>query len=118
MEFRVTRTSLWGDKKPCEGVVFKKYDRIERREKTEEEYDRRARGWGSLPWRQEGSDHIIGDGYIQRTFKKGASGWFIKLNSLKALMEFIESVENEVVIYEDYMNPNIKVIEIYDDYRE
>lgn len=119
MKFKVTRTSNFNEKKqPCEGVKLEKYDYIERIFCDDEEFFDRNYANSEGLWRSKGINHTTFCSGIQRTLPNDREGWFIGLNSLEELIEFIKKVDNKIVIQECYDNETIYEIEIYDDYRE
>lgn len=124
MNFLVERTSERCDEdnpKPCddERLVFEEYDEIEIRTCTEEIFNKKFSEQEGL-WRSKGINHNTykNGEYIQRTFPNAKKGWFIELNSLEELMEFINKYANDVVITKSMFNHEIKCIEIYDTWRE
>ncbi len=116
MKFLITRTSDWGDEKPCEGVVKKRYDDIEIRTlKSVEAFDKKF-GSREGGWLSKGENHTINkDGYIQRTHKNKQEGWFIEIKSLEDLMKFKDAMGCEIIVSKKSL---INKIEIYDGYRE
>ena len=44
--------------------------------------------------------------------------WGIKIGSLRELMNFVDAVENEVIIKKSMVDDKTPCLEIYDDYRE
>lgn len=119
MEFEITRTSTWGETKPCEEAYRKKIIRIDERGfRNPEEYKERLHE----DWFAEGFNHRIVDphGYyetehIYREFDDEI--WAIKINSLEELLELKEKY-GDLVIENCFKNKSINSIEIYDYYRE
>ena len=107
MIFKITRTSMSSEDKPCEEafqVVFPVYDH--RVFKTFEEHD--ARFPNSL-WLSRGTEHKVEpDGISRRMADR--QGWAVNLDTLDQLMALV-SKYGDCIIGND-------MIEIYDDYRE
>lgn len=120
MKFLVKRTSSY-DEKPCndERLVFEKYDRIEVRTCTEEEFNKKYSDREGL-WRSKGTNHRTCNSgkYIQRTFPNAEEGWFIELDTLEQLIEFKKTCGHELIIGEGLFNREIVCLEIYDTWRE
>ena len=116
MEFRVSRTSLFGTGKPCDGARLEDRSYWETRTCTEEQFNK----WYSERegfWRSKGSDHRIDkDGFICR--KMGpVKTWVIDIRDIKQLLSFAD--ENDLVVSSLNEGPGKAYgIEIYDDYRE
>lgn len=121
MKFKVSRTSIFGDKKPCDGVTLEKFDYIERRSCSEEEFNKVLAKIEGL-WRSKGINHTTFENEyskgIQRTFPQDEEGWFIELNSLEDLIQFMNKVGKGIVLGKYWGNESIYEIEIYDAYRE
>lgn len=123
MKFKIIRSSIWDDEiLPCselldKGIKLEVYSDIDIRNfRGFDEFDKFTGKKNS--WLSKGVNHCINkDGNIQREFPNKNKGWFLEINSLEELMEF-KSKYDEIIIREDYKNPMINVIEIYDDYRE
>lgn len=121
MEFEISRTSMWNDKKPCEEAYKKQIIRIDERGfETFEEHDER------LPkdkkWLEEGFNHKIISAnnkcdhqHIYREFNDEI--WCIKINSLEELLK-LQDKYGDIVLSTCFKNDNIRELEIYDDYRE
>lgn len=90
MKFKVSRTSIRDDRKPCEEAVKQTYTRVE---------------VGTL------------GRYIQREFPNDAVGWFVEINTLDELLHFQQKY-GDIILTKDYYNPEVLELEIYDDYRE
>jgi hypothetical protein len=113
MKFRITRTSVYDNVKPCEKAVEGTHLYTHTRTCTEEEFNKRFAHREGL-WRSEGINHRVDSrGYIQREDER--EGFLIEINSLEELLELITEVDCPVVISKDNPMPEI---EIYDDYRE
>lgn len=118
MKFKVRRTSLWDNEKPCKEAFQETYSRIEVRTlRSFEEFDEKF-GEREGSWLLKGINHCINEmGYIQREFPDGEVGWFVEINTLEELLNFREKYGN-IVITKAWENPSILELEIYDDYRE
>lgn len=120
MEFKISRTSIWGEDKPCKEAYEKKIIRIDERDfKSFEEHDNR---FPNRKWESEGFNHKIlqpnnkyDTPHIYREFNDEI--WAIEINTLEELINF-HNKYGELVIKQSYENPNISEIEIYDDWRE
>ena len=94
---------------PC----FKKsYDWIEVRTfKSFEEFDSTF-GSSEGTWLSKGSNHRINEeGFIERTFKNEAKGWFVEINSIEELMELKEKIKSPITLSKDWSNRNITLME-------
>jgi len=118
VKFKVKRTSLWDGEQPCNNATEEKYTRFEVRTLNSfEEFDKRF-GSNEDKWLSKGINHCINErGYVQREIPDVSIGWFIEINSLEELMKFYKE-NGELIIRGCWDNPNINIIEIYDDYRE
>jgi len=67
-------------------------------------------------WYKEGYNHRLIDGQITRDMPS-REGWFVELDSLTSLIDFIKEWGG-IVIGETETNPPMFEIEIYDGYRE
>ena len=121
MEFEISRTSMWHDKKPCEEAYKKQIIRIDERgfETFEEHNERLPR---DKKWLEEGFNHKIipannkfDHQHIYREFNDEI--WCIKINSLEELLALQDKYEN-IILSTSFKNNNIRELEIYDDYRE
>ena len=121
MEFKISRTSIWNDEKPCEEAYKKQTIRIDERGfETFEEHDKVLSN--CKKWLEEGFNHKIipanneiDHQHIYREFNDEI--WCIKINSLEELLELQDKYGN-IVLTTCYENNNIRELEIYDDYRE
>ena len=109
----ISRTSDWSNCKPCEGAFEDSYIKVDERmidtpEKFKLKSDREE-------WYKNGENHRVENGHIKRDFE--FKGWFININSLDQLNQFVKTY-GDIVIYQNYSNPDTLEIEIYDDYRE
>lgn len=111
--FIVTRTSIYGNKRPCKEAKRAPYTRIDERTFN----DPAKIDWvgGLEEWYGNGTNHRVTNGHIQRDFEDSA--WFVEFESLDDLMAFVNRY-GAVVIGEWYSNHDIRYIEIYDGYRE
>ena len=53
-----------------------------------------------------------------KTNAKYPNSWGIEINSLEELMDFKRDVGSKLVINQSYIDKQLPMIEIYDDYRE
>lgn len=51
------------------------------------------------------------DGYIERTFKNGAEGWFVEINSMEELIALKEKIKSPITLSKDWSNRNITLME-------
>lgn len=112
MKFKISRTSTCCNQ-PCIEAKKEKCMRVDERtvdspDKLNVENDREN-------WFKKGTNHRIENGHIKRDIED--EDWFIEVNTLKDLIKFQEKY-GDIIIYQSWMNKNIKEIEIYDDYRE
>lgn len=115
MIYTVSRTSLWGDEKPCEEAVKRSFENWDIRACSEEQYDREHDAHQA--WRSDGKNHKITDeGYIARQFDDVVD-WSVEINNLEELNSFIVK-HGSVVISKNVFMCNVFDIEIYDDARE
>ena len=121
MEFEITRTSIWGDEKPCKEAYKKQIIRIDERgfETFEEHNERLSR---DKKWTEEGFNHKIispnnnfDHQHIYREFNDEI--WCIKINSLEELLR-LQDKYGKIILGTCYKNDNIRSLEIYDDWRE
>jgi hypothetical protein len=113
MKFRITRTSVCDNVKPCEKAVKGKYLYICTRTYTEEEFNKRFAHRDGL-WRSKGINHRVNkDGNIQRDDEREC--FIIEFNTLEELVQFVET-NGDIVV--STLDSNIPTIEIYDGYRE
>ena len=121
MEFKITRTSLWSEDKPCNEAYIKKIIRIDERGFSSfEEHDEKLPR--DTKWLEEGFNHKIVSAnkrcthnHIYREFNDEI--WAIKIDTLEDLLKLTDKY-GDLVITTAYENNNIYEIEIYDDYRE
>jgi hypothetical protein len=111
MKFKITRTSEWNEKSPCEEAkqgMGKVYDE---RTCTEEYFDLNlAKHYNGLKWKERGSEHtVLPNGNIKRRLEDSPY-WTIEINTLEELIALSEKY-GEIILDGDS-------IEIYDDYRE
>ena len=118
MIFQVTRTSGWDDKKPWDNGIPIRLVRVETRAlRTPEEFDMKF-GMREGKWIEKGTNHRVdARGYITRD-RELVDEWGIEINSLEELMKFQETVGEELVLRNSWIENKTPCIEIYDDYRE
>lgn len=114
MKFIVSRTSMYGDDKPCDEASKMTYTRIDMRGADDPSKIPAYKENSSL-WYDEGTNHRIVKGKIMRDFEE--TGWFIEINSLEELLEF-QKKYGDLVLQHSMWNEEIPEIEIYDYYRE
>lgn len=121
MEFKISRTSLWNDKKPCDEAYKKKIIRIDERgfESFEEHDTELSR---DKKWLEEGFNHKIipankhiDHEHIYREFDDEM--WAIEINTLEDLLN-LRNKYGEIIVRTAFENPSISELEIYDDWRE
>lgn len=116
MKFTISRTSMYGDGKPCEEAMPYEVTNVDIRTlKTPEEFDR-ILSLREGKWLENGTNHRIIDGRIARdtgTIKC----WAIEVNSLEDLLALYHKY-GELIIGTNLYDGETPNIEIYDDYRE
>jgi hypothetical protein len=110
MIFRVTRTSIWSEKKPCEGVYQGKYLWTDTRTVDD---PNKLFGLHRDDWYKQGENHRVENGTIKRDLIR--DGWLIDINTLEELINFCKENKEEIVLTCLDGTPGI---EIYDGYRE
>lgn len=116
--FEVARTSCWTDKCPYEKCIPIKLTRVETRTlRTPEEFDERfSKSEGK--WLEVGSNHRVNkQGFITRD-REERDTYGIEINSLEELMNFMDEVNEFIVLRESWTDGKTPCLEIYDDYRE
>ena len=121
MEFKISRTSLSSDKKPCDEAYRKKIIRIDERGfESFEEHNTKLPS--DKKWLAEGFNHKIVPAnkwcdheHIYREFDDEI--WAIEINTLEELLEFKRKY-GEIIICTAFENPSINELEIYDSWRE
>lgn len=120
MIFRLYNENCYDDdKKPTECIPCfkKKYDYVEIRTCSSfAEFDEKfANEEGN--WLSKGTNHRINEkGYVERTFKDGATGWFVDLNSIDELVELTKKLNSSIRIVKDYCNnEDVMMIEFSSD---
>lgn len=114
MKFHISRTSDGIDEmQPHEKAYKDKYIHIDSRytddsNKLNHKEDRDN-------WYNKGNNHRVENGHIKRDFQE--ESWFIDIDSLKELIDFLNEV-GSIVVTKFIWNEDIPEIEIYDDYRE
>lgn len=115
MLFEVVRTSMYNDDIPFKKCVPIELNSIDERMFSSPEEFMELTG---KDWHAKGTNHRISpNGYIRRDMGK-VQRWGIHIDTLSDLLEFINQVENEVVIYTSFIDKETPCIEIYDDWRE
>lgn len=116
MKFVISRTSSWGNEKPCEEATPYEIADIDIRNfKTPEEFDKEV-GFRVGKWYDKGTNHRIIDGHIARDIST-IKCWAIEINSLEDLLA-LHRKYGQLVIQTSMWNKETPEIEIYDDYRE
>ena len=112
MEFKISRSGDFNDKKPVDKAYRKSFLKVDvRTTDSFEEFDAKF-GKREGTWLSKGVNHRIDkDGNIARDFPNGATGWFIKVDTLDELVKMIEIYEG-VTIEPDYYNEDILEIVI------
>ena len=112
MKYKVERASMRNDLCPVEEAFAGEYGHIDVRTfPSFEEYDRKFRD----NFKDIGCNHCINkDGKIQRTITR--EGWFIEINNLEELHEFIKKYGD--IVIQDNRFLTVPEIIIYDDYLE
>jgi hypothetical protein len=110
MKFKVSRTSLFNDEKPCEGSFKEKYIRIDERSINDPSKNKFMKNWYD-----EGNNHRVENGHIKRDFVE--EGWFVEIATLLKFIQFSNN-NGPIIIRKFYHNASITEIEIYDDFRE
>ena len=116
--FEVRRTSYWNDECPYEKCIPIKLTRVETRTlKTPEEFDAKfSKVEGK--WLEVGSNHRVDkQGFITRD-REERDTYGIEINSLEELMDFMDEVNESIVLRESWIDSKTPCLEIYDDYRE
>jgi hypothetical protein len=119
VKFKVTKTSVWDHTKPCEEAKKERCSRIEIRTLASfEEFDKKY-GECEGAWTSKGINHCINeDGYVQREFPNDVTRWFVEINTLDELLDFVDKHGGDVIISKILGETNIYYLEIYDGYRE
>lgn len=118
MLFEVTRTSMFGDDKPCDEVKRITLKEVDSRTcKSPEEFDKR-RGAIEGKWLENGTNHRTNDdGSIIRDIGT-CDTWGIEVDTLEELVDFIKKQKQEIVVGISSTDESTLFLEIYDDYRE
>lgn len=111
MKFRVSRTSMNEEKKPCKEAYKSTCFRIDRRVVDDPSKLR----YKEENWYKEGKNHRVVNGMIARDFDEKC--WAIELNTLEELNAFILTYGDVVIQKEDWLY-DLPTLEIYDTYRE
>lgn len=114
MIYVLRRTSVFDDK-PCDEAIKRSFENWSSRSCTEEYFNQCFSASEGL-WRSKGKNHSLIDGGITRQ-NDNVEKWSIEINTLEELTAFIDKY-GSIVIRADWDDPNAKMIEIYDDYRE
>lgn len=116
MKFTITRTSTYGNNKPCEEAMPYEVTYVDMRAfKTPEEFDEKF-GLRAGKWLETGTNHRKINGYIARDIGTEKC-WAIEINSLEDLMALCHKY-GDLVIETNMWDKETPNIEIYDDYRE
>ena len=115
MKFIVSKTSDFGDSKPCDEAKESTFTRVDTRAV---DCPSKLQFPSDELWLQEGENHRIVDGEITRDFP-GQLCWVVEIDSLEELVEFMDRQEVDLILSrEPDVLENIPTIELYDDYRE
>ena len=107
MRFKVSRTSIYHDEKPCDEAFMGRYTPVDARTfKSPEEHDER---FPKNKWHSSGSNHRLTKSGIARDLP-ACRTWFVEIASLEELVSMSKKY-GELVFDGDG-------IEIYDTYRE
>lgn len=113
MRFMVSRTSNYGQCPPCEGARQETYLRVD--ERTVDDPAKLNLFENETDWYGLGCNHRIENGHIKRDYE--CKGYFIDIANLEELLAFMDT-HGPIVIQKTNTNPQMREIEIYDDYRE
>jgi hypothetical protein len=109
VDFVVSRSSDWGDSKPCEEAVKKFVTRCDEREgEIFSDFFKKI-------WHESGYNHRVENGNIKRDITK--EHWVVELNSLEDILNFHKKYGQIIIKSTDFLN-GVQEIEIYDYYRE
>lgn len=114
MKFKVSRTSVWHEERPCEEAYIDSYIYVDER-CVDDPSKILAYGGNTDWWYSEGTNHRVVNGCICRDFVK--QGYFVDIITLDDLLLFYKKY-GEIIITGLNDETNITEIEIYDDYRE
>lgn len=114
MRFLITRTSEWGDGKPCEEAYAAPAIFVDRR--TVPTIKEAKKRFWFKNWYEGGTNHREENGMIACD-RPPRNKWFVEIDNLDDLVEFIHK-HGRVVISSDSHYKDEAEIEIYDDYRE
>jgi hypothetical protein len=116
MIYVITKTSAYGDEKPCEEAKKRIFERWHTRTCSEDEFNEKFSDREGL-WRSKGKNHTITkDGYITRQ-EDDEEAWSIEINTLDDLQKLIDKY-GSLIIFDQHHALNVPYIEIYDSYRE
>lgn len=110
MKFRVERTSVNEEKKPCKEAYKSECIQIDRRV-----VDDPSKLRDGKDWYKTGHNHRVVNGKLERDFVTKC--WSIEINTLEELNAFVLTY-GDIVIQKQGVFYNVPTIEIYDDYRE
>ena len=115
MNFIISRTSLWGDEKPCPGAKVVQATRVDWRScKSLEEV--KTRPWGE-DWFASGTNYREEKGQVARDMERGDI-WVIEISNLDELLKFRDNVNEDLIIQNSDYKEYPFGIEIYDGHRE
>ena len=114
MKFKVSRTSVCHEERPCEEAYLDDYVYVD--ERCADDPSKVSAYKGNTDWwYSEGTNHRVVNGYIRRDFIR--QGYFVDINSLDELLLFYKKYD-DIIIFGLNDETNIAQIEIYDSYRE
>lgn len=115
MEFTISRTSVWNlESLVCPEAYQKEIFFVD--ERTVDDPSKLRMKDDREDWYKIGANHRVENGHIKRD-KGPIKVWFIRVDSLQELLKIYNKYGN-LIIQQNYHNPEYMHIEIYDDYRE
>ena len=115
MTFVVNRTSFSEEAKPCDEA--KLIPLIQKESISVFGFEKFFSAEEKANWYNDpkSSNHHLDGDVLRRDFEKDT--WTVEINTLEDLIAFVDKYD-ETIIGEWYRNPEYKMLEIYDDYRE
>ena len=118
-KFLVSRVRRWSEEndKPCDGAVWEAFTSIDERIFDDPSKIPSYQRCGSTDeWYAHGENHRVENGHIKRDFESHA--WFIEIEILGELMEFIKEQGYDAIIGKAAQNDSLYSLQIYDGYVE